>query len=143
MKKKLTDKQKQFVKSYTDPKNKETFLNATQSALSAYNTTPQTARAIGSEVLANPNVQNEIKKRISTKDEDQQTLTRYVEKLDDLLRDETGITPERTAFIREIRELIKLNGQFRGDFVEKTLNLNVNVSSDFTGSADQALNDVL
>lgn len=140
-KRKLTYKEREFVKNFTNPKDQETFLNATQSAKAAYNATLQSAGQIGHVKLKKVEVQEAIKKRISTKDEDQQTITKYVDKLDAILTGET--TPENAVFIREMRELIKLNGQFRGDFVEKTLNLNVNASISAKESKDLSTDDLI
>ena len=125
-KRKLTYKEQHFVKKFTDYKDSTTFLNATQAANVAYDVNSlKSAAKIGSEKLSKVYIQEAIEKRISTKEQDQQTLTKYVERLDSVLSEEGATTPENAVFIREMRELIKLNGQFRGDFVEKTLNVNV------------------
>ena len=142
MKKKgtLTYKEKSFVDNFTNEKNPETFLNATKSALKAYNTNYDGARKLGSEKLTKQDIKEAIEKKIRTKEDDQGTLQRFTDKLEIQLRD-GSISPENTALLRELREFIKLQGQFRGDFIEKSMNINVNVSADFSGSADQALND--
>lgn len=124
----LTYKEKSFISHFTNEKSPETFLNATQSALKAYNvSSAKSAAKIGSTKLAKGEIKDAIERRIATKEEDQQILTRYVDRLDTILRTD-GITPENSVFIREMRELVKLNGQFRGDFVEKSVNINVETS---------------
>jgi len=56
----LTPKQQALIRAYTNPE-KPTYLNGTQSALVAYNTTdPNVAHGIASETLRKPTVQNEI-----------------------------------------------------------------------------------
>lgn len=58
---KLTPKQKRFAEAYTDPTNKKTFGNGTQSALETYNTEkPIIAGQIAQQTLSRPYVQNYI-----------------------------------------------------------------------------------
>ncbi len=56
-------------------------------------------------------------------------------------------TEENAVFFKalssELRETHKLKGQFRGDFVEKSINLNLNIDrSSMSKSADEILRDI-
>ena len=134
----LTYKEKAFVSNFTNEKNPETFLNATKSALKAYNTNYEGARKLGSEKLTKQDIKEAIERKIRTKEDDQHTLQRFTDKLDAQLRDGT-ISPENSVLLRELREFIKLQGQFRGDFVEKSMNVNVNVNVDDEALASRAI----
>lgn len=138
----LPFKRQQFVKHYTDPKL-PTFGNGSQSVLATYPTvtSPNVAKSMASEILTNPDVVNIIQRKLRTKEEDQDTLQKFVDKLELQLKD-GSITPENNVLLRELREFITLQGKFRGDFVEKSINLNVNVDrANLSSMADEILRD--
>jgi phage terminase small subunit len=57
----MTNKQRAFIAAYTNCDNKTTYLNATQSYLSAYDANYGTASTEGRRSLLKPAIQNEIK----------------------------------------------------------------------------------
>ena len=142
----LTYKEKQFVKNFTDSKNSETFLNATQSALSSYDANYKSASKIGSEKLGKPYIQDAIAKRISTKEQDMESLTKLTDKIEDLIAKNT-FTEENAVFFKalssELRENHKLKGQFRGDFIEKSVNINVNANMQAENSSKMGTEDLI
>lgn len=124
--KKLTMKEKGFVKSITDSSNKETFQNATQSIMRNYNvSSTDVAKSMGYENLTKPHIIEAIEKRIAKKEDIQHTLTTFTEKLHNAVKD--NVTVENVPLIRELREYGMANAKLSGFIVDKQLNLNVNV----------------
>lgn len=62
---KLTPKQRAFVQAYSDPTNKKTYLNGTQSAMVAYNATNNVASSIATENLTKPVVKTSLELALS------------------------------------------------------------------------------
>ena len=139
---KLTYKEDQFVKNFTNEKNPETFLNATKSALNSYNATYNSAGVIASDNLKKTYIQEAIAKRISTKDEDIESLTRLSDRIEEMLSKNT-FSEENATFFKalssELRENHKLKGQFRGDFVEQRINININTTINSLNDASKEI----
>ena len=124
--KKLTPKERGFVNSYTDPNDKTTFRNGTQSVLKNYNVKAyNTAGVMANELLNNPKVLSVINQRILNKEQLQEKLGNLVEKLERATGNE--ITVENVPLINQLGINIERNAKLNGDLIEKTLNLNVNV----------------
>ena len=143
MKRKLTNKQKMFVKKYTDANDKETYLNAKQSAIKSYNTSESSAGQIGHNLLKKVEVIQAIEKRTLKKEDIQDNLARFTEKIEQAI---DNVTVENVPLLKEFREYNLATAKLNGDLIEKTMNLNVNVdrSKDLSSlSAEELQNEVI
>jgi len=118
--KKLTMKERGFVKSITDVNNKETFGNGTQSALKHYNVKSETvAASIASENLRKPHIIEAVEKRILKKEDLQSIQSNLVEKLNEVVNKD-GLTVENVPLINQLGINIERNAKLNGDLQDET-----------------------
>ncbi len=139
MKRKLTNKQKMFVKKYTDVNDKETYLNAKQSAIKSYNTSESSAGQIGHNLLKKVEVIQAIEKRTLKKEDIQDNFTRFTEKIERAIGD--NVIVENVPLLKEFREYNLANAKLNGDLIEKMQVLNVNVTAEYSDIFKKAMQD--
>lgn len=124
--KKLTNKERGFVNSYTNTENKRTFGNGVQSVMQNYNVKNEnTAGVMAHELLRNPKVSAVIQARILKKEELQSKLGNLVEKLEQSIGDE--ITVENIPIVNQLGINIERNAKLNGDLIERQQNIQVNI----------------
>ena len=125
-KRKLTQKQKLFIKHYTNEKDLETFGNAKQSAIKSYDTSEASAGQIGHNLLKKVEVIQAIEKKALKKEDIQDKLTSVQEKLDSFLQ-RTDVSPEIASILKENREYLLAHAKLNGDLIDRVQTLNMTV----------------
>jgi len=120
-----------FVKKYTDPNDKETYLNAKQSAIKSYNTSESSAGQIGHNLLKKVEIIQAIEKRTHKKEDIQDNLARFTEKIEQAI---DTVSVENVPLLKEFREYNLASARLNGDLQERMVNIQVNVdrSADIT-----------
>jgi len=127
MKKKLTMKEKGFVKDITDKDNKETFGNGTQSIINNYNVTDENiASSMAHTKLRKVEIIEAIEKKILKKDELQAKQGNLVERLEDFVN-KNGITVENAPIINQLGINIERHAKINGDLIDRIETINVNI----------------